>query len=81
MHISGKTAVVGHTPQVEGDIRDLGHIKMIDTYCYGDQWLTALDVDSGQYWQANNWGGFRTGNLDAQEDANYDNDLPKPPAT
>ncbi len=62
-HISGKTAVVGHTPQTEGDILDLDHIQLIDTYCYGDQWLTALDVETGNVWQANNRGDLRTTSL------------------
>ena len=68
VHLSGKTAVVGHTPQIEGEIRDLGHVKIIDTYCYGDQWLTALDVVTGTIWQANNKGEFRTDQLKAQEE-------------
>ena len=58
-HQSGKTVVVGHTPQVEGTVRNLGHLQIIDTFCYGDDWLTALDVDSGQIWQTNNAGDFR----------------------
>lgn len=58
-HINGKVAVVGHTPQPDGDVIDLGHIKAIDTYCYGDQWLSALDVVSGTVWQANNLDDFR----------------------
>ncbi len=68
LHISGKIAVVGHTPQTEGEICDLGHVKIIDTYCYGDQWLTALDVNSGTIWQANNSGMLRLDRLEAQED-------------
>jgi len=58
-HRSGKTAVVGHTPQYEGDILDVGHLKCIDTCCFGGGWLTALDVDSGQVWQANRAGEIR----------------------
>ena len=58
-HQSGKTVVVGHTPQVEGNVRNLGHLQIIDTFCYGDGWLTALDVDSGKIWQTNNAGDFR----------------------
>ncbi len=58
-HQSGKTVVVGHTPQVEGNVRNLGHLQIIDTFCYGDGWLTALDVDSGKIWQTNNTGDFR----------------------
>jgi serine/threonine protein phosphatase 1 len=68
MHISGKIAVVGHTPQPDGEIRDFGHVKIIDTYCYGDQWLTALDVNSGTIWQANNAGELRMDQLQAQEE-------------
>jgi serine/threonine protein phosphatase 1 len=51
-HESGKTAVVGHTAQKSGKILDLGYLKCIDTWCYGDGWLTAMDVDTGQVWQA-----------------------------
>ncbi len=58
-HISGKTVICGHTPQSEGDIGDLGHIKMIDTFCYGDKWLTAYDVDTGEYIQARTDGMLR----------------------
>ena len=53
-HISGKTVVVGHTPQLDGLPVDHGHIKLLDTFCYGGQWLTAYDVDSQRLWQANN---------------------------
>ena len=50
-HISGKTAIVGHTSQKSGEILDRGHIVCIDTYCWGGGWLTALDTTSGQVWQ------------------------------
>jgi serine/threonine protein phosphatase 1 len=59
-HFSGKTAVVGHTPQMTGEILDLGYLICIDTYCVGGAWLTALDVDSGQVWQANRAGELRS---------------------
>lgn len=55
-HLSGKTVVVGHSPQVGGEILDLGYLKCIDTYCFGDGYLTALDVDSGQIWQTDRSG-------------------------
>ncbi len=58
-HCSGKTAVVGHTAQKQGDILDLGYLICIDTCCYGAGWLTALDVTSGQVWQANKAGHLR----------------------
>jgi serine/threonine protein phosphatase 1 len=58
-HGSGKTVVVGHTPQKEGEILDLKHIKCIDTCCYGGGWLTALDVDTSEVWQASRDGVMR----------------------
>lgn len=58
-HTSGKTAIVGHTAQRSGKILDLGHLKCIDTHCYGGGWLTALDVISGKVWQADMSGKLR----------------------
>ncbi len=55
-HRSGKTAIVGHTPQIGGEILDLGHLKCIDTCCFGGGWLTAYDVHTGESWQANQRG-------------------------
>jgi serine/threonine protein phosphatase 1 len=55
-HISGKRAFVGHTPQRSGRILDAGHIVCIDTFCCGDGYLTAMDVDSGEIWQAEKGG-------------------------
>jgi serine/threonine protein phosphatase 1 len=55
-HRSGKTAIVGHTPQFGGDILDLGHLKCIDTCCFAGGWLTALEVHTGQIWQTNQRG-------------------------
>ncbi|MGQ0633533.1 MAG: metallophosphoesterase [Planctomycetaceae bacterium] len=58
-HISGKTVIVGHTEQKNGEILDLGCVKCIDTFCYGYRWLTALDVQTGHVWQASRWGVLR----------------------
>jgi serine/threonine protein phosphatase 1 len=58
-HLSGKTVIVGHTAQEGGEILDLGHIKCIDTWCYGGGWLTALDVDTSEVWQASRDGELR----------------------
>ena len=58
-HVSGKTAIVGHTSQKDGEILDLGHLVCIDTFCYGGGWLTALDVHTGEVWQANREGDLR----------------------
>ena len=59
-HHSGKTVIVGHTSQKSGEILDLGHIKCIDTRCYGGGWLTALDVHTGGVWQADRDGRLRS---------------------
>ena len=58
-HCSGKTVIVGHTAQRNGEILDLGYLKCIDTCCYGEGWLTALDVQTGQVWQADKAGKMR----------------------
>lgn len=55
-HVSGKTAIVGHTAQRKGHILDLGHVICIDTCCHGGGWLTAIEVSSRQYWQASREG-------------------------
>ena len=59
-HYSGKTVIVGHTSQRSGEILDLGYLKCIDTYCYGGRWLTALDAETGEVWQTNQFGQLRT---------------------
>jgi serine/threonine protein phosphatase 1 len=58
-HCSGKTGILGHSSQHSGEIFDLGYLKCIDTRCYDQGWLTALDVDSGQVWQADKDGRRR----------------------
>lgn len=62
-HLSGKTAVVGHSADKQGRIVNLGHVICIDTFCHGGGWLTALDVASGRVWQANRKGEARQGAL------------------
>jgi serine/threonine protein phosphatase 1 len=59
-HCSGKTGIVGHASQKSGEILDLGYLKCIDTWCYGGGWLTALDVNTGQVWQADKDGRPRS---------------------
>jgi serine/threonine protein phosphatase 1 len=62
-HCSGKKVVVGHTPQMSGHILDLGPVVCIDTGCGGGGWLTALEVATGRFWQANESGAVREGKL------------------
>lgn len=59
-HYSGKVMVCGHTSQKLGLPRSVGHAVCIDTWAYGDGWLTCLDTDTGQYWQANQQGETRS---------------------
>lgn len=58
-HISGKTAVVGHTSLKDGEVLSVGYLICIDTYCWGGRWLTALDTTSGQIWQVSREGRLR----------------------
>jgi serine/threonine protein phosphatase 1 len=58
-HVSGKTAIVGHTSQKTGEVLDFGYLMCIDTYCYGGGWLTALDATNGQIWQVDPGGKLR----------------------
>jgi serine/threonine protein phosphatase 1 len=59
-HYSGKVMVCGHTQQRSGLPLNLGHAVCIDTWAYGDGWLTCLDVRSGRVWQANRAERVRT---------------------
>jgi serine/threonine protein phosphatase 1 len=58
-HISGKTAVVGHTSQKSGEVLDAGHLICIDTNCWAGGWLTALDITNGRMWQTDVRGRLR----------------------
>ncbi len=57
-HISGKRVFVGHTPQQDGMVRDLGHVVLLDTFCFGGKNLSAMDVDAEHVWQADNHGNL-----------------------
>lgn len=50
-HISGATAIVGHTASQNGEVLDAEHLLCIDTFCYGGGYLTALDVRKLAIWQ------------------------------
>lgn len=61
-HFSGKTVVCGHT--IQGDEpTNVGHAICLDTCAYGGGWLTCLDTLSGQYWQTNERGQKRSGQI------------------
>jgi len=62
-HVSGKTMICGHTQQRSGVPLVLDRAVCIDTWAYGGGWLTCLDVNSGDYWQANELGETRAGSI------------------
>ncbi len=62
-HMSGKTLICGHTPQRDGKPLKLPHAICIDTHVFASQWLTCLDIDSENYWQANQNKETRQGTL------------------
>jgi serine/threonine protein phosphatase 1 len=63
-HDSGKVMICGHTQQRLGVPLNLGHSVCLDTWAYGDGWLTCLDVTSGRLWQTNQKGERRSAHLD-----------------
>lgn len=63
-HLSGKTAILGHTSNKQGKILNLGHLVCIDTYCHGGGWLTALEPETGKIWQTNLKGAVRQSELE-----------------
>lgn len=62
-HCSGKVVVCGHTTQRSGQPTSLGHSICIDTGVSCGGWLTCLEPTSGAYWQANQAGKCRRGQL------------------
>lgn len=63
-HHSGKTVICGHTSQKSGLPNTVGHAICIDTWAYGNGWLTCLDVQTLEYWQANQKGETRSDRLE-----------------
>ena len=58
-HESGRTAVVGHTANRDGEVFQTEHLICLDTFCYGGGWLTAMEMNSRETWQANQKGELR----------------------
>jgi serine/threonine protein phosphatase 1 len=59
-HENGKIAIVGHTAQRTFEVLNLGHLICLDTCCHAGGWLTAIEVETGQLWQADRSGRLRT---------------------
>jgi len=58
-HDCGKIMVCGHTTQKSGIPRSNGDAVCIDTFAYGDGWLSCMDVGTGTVWQSNENGDTR----------------------
>ncbi len=58
-HLSGKTAIVGHTSQKSGNVLNAQHLLCIDTNCCAGGWLTAFEVNSGTITQVDLQGRLR----------------------
>jgi serine/threonine protein phosphatase 1 len=63
-HFSGKTLICGHSKQKSGNPLNIGHAICIDTWVYGEGWLTGLDIGSGRIWQTNQKGQVRSAWVD-----------------
>ena len=63
LHKSGRRTVVGHTRQTSGVPRQWKGGVCIDTAAVGGHWLTCLEVESGEFVQANQQGDVREGSL------------------
>jgi serine/threonine protein phosphatase 1 len=62
-HCSSKTMVCGHTPQDDGRPINLGHAICLDTGACEGQWLTCLEIHSGNVWQTNQQKQVRRSNI------------------
>ncbi len=58
-HFSGKTLICGHTAQKDGLPRILPGRICIDTWVYGDGWLTAFDLETETFVQTSQRGELR----------------------
>lgn len=62
-HKSGKKVICGHTADRDGEIQDVGYATCIDTAAVLGGWLTCLDAETGNYWQANEKESVRRGKI------------------
>jgi serine/threonine protein phosphatase 1 len=63
-HVSGKTMICGHTAQKSGLPAVRPFAICIDTWVYGEGWLSCLELEAGLIYQANEKGEQRTLKLD-----------------
>ncbi len=55
--------ICGHTSQKNGEIANYKHTICIDTFAWGGQWLTCLNVLTGEYYKANQERKIKKGKL------------------
>jgi Calcineurin-like phosphoesterase. len=60
---SGKIVICGHTAQKSGHPANVGYAICLDTWAYGKGWLTCMNMETGEYWQANQAGEFRAATM------------------
>ena len=58
-HFSGKRVYLGHTPQADGEVLLHAHLVVVDTYCFGGGYLTAVDLDTDAIVQTDRHGHVR----------------------
>jgi serine/threonine protein phosphatase 1 len=58
-HCSGKRMFLGHTPQAGGEILLHDHLVVVDTYCFGGGYLTAMNLETQQIVQTDRHGHVR----------------------
>jgi serine/threonine protein phosphatase 1 len=63
-HKSGKIMVCGHTPQTTGRPANLGHAICLDTATFTNGPLTAMELNTGQIWQAFSFGNILKTHID-----------------
>ena len=62
-HVSGRKVICGHTAHKNGNIGVYDFGYCIDTDACRGQWLTCLEPETGEFWQANEKEESRTGRL------------------
>ena len=63
MYLPDKKVICGHTSRKNGEIANFGHTVCIDTFAHGGMWLSCLNVETGEFVQANNYGEVKKGLL------------------
>lgn len=58
---TGQRVLCGHTPQRSGEPLLMPGWVCLDTFAYGGGWLSGLDLRTGEIFQANQLGRYRTG--------------------